>query len=168
MEVHHQHQHQHQQQTNSMKIEIYQKILDDIKDAMKAHDNAKRDCLRSIVSEIKNQTVNAGKELTKDICMNVLKKAVKQHNDSIENFKSGGRDDLVEKEKNELSFIEAYLPKMHSELTVQGIILKIINDNNIPEVKSSIGQIMKLLNAREDKEMIDKRIAAQYLNVLLK
>lgn len=85
-----------------MQIKIYQQILDDIKDAMKTHDNIKRDCLRNIVAEIKNQTVNAGKELTEAICMNVLKKAVKQHNDSILNFKNGNRQDLVEKSNQNL------------------------------------------------------------------
>lgn len=151
-----------------MQIEIYQKILDDIKDAMKAHDNAKRDCLRSVVSEIKNQTVNAGKDITEQICIAVLKKAAKQHNDSIASFKAGGRTDLIQKEEAELKFIEAYLPKMYSDLTVQQIILEIVSSNKIPEVKSSFSQIMKFLSAREDINLIDRKIAAQYLNVLLK
>lgn len=152
----------------NMEVKVYQQILDDIKEAMKSHDNAKRDCLRSIVSEIKNQTVNAGKELTEDICMNVLKKAVKQRNDSISSFKSGGRDDLAQKEIAELKLIEAYLPKMLSELEVQGIVLKTINDNKIEEKKQNIGKIMKLISSRSDANLIDKKYASQYLNVLLK
>ena len=55
----------------------YDKIQADIKDAMLDKNNVKRDCLRSIVSEIKNRTVNAGKELSEGICLDVLKKAVK-------------------------------------------------------------------------------------------
>lgn len=151
-----------------MQIKIYQQILDDIKEAMKAHDNAKRDCLRSVVSEIKNQTVNAGKEITEDICMVVLKKAVKQRNDSISNFKLGGRDDLAQKEITELKLIEAYLPKMLSELEVQGIVLKTINDNKIEEKKQNMGKIMKLISARPDANLIDKKYVSQYLGVLLK
>ncbi len=151
-----------------MEVKVYQQIFDDIKDAMKAHDNAKRDCLRSVVSEIKNQTVNAGKELTEDICMAVLKKAVKQRNDSISSFKSGGRDDLAEKEEAELKLIEAYLPKMKSELEVQSIVLQIINENELEEKKQNIGKIMKLISARPDANLIDKKYASQYLGVLLK
>lgn len=93
----------------------YDKIVADIKEAMLDHNNVKRDCLRSIVSEIKNQSINAGKELTENICISVLKKAVKQHNDSIENFKFGNREDLALKEIEELKYIECYLPKMFSE-----------------------------------------------------
>ena len=151
-----------------MDIIVYQKILDDIKEAMKAHDNAKRDCLRSIVSEIKNQTVNAGKELTEDICMAVLKKAVKQRNDSISNFKLGGRDDLAQKEETELKFIEAYLPKMLSEFEVQRIILQIIVENKLEEKKQNMGKIMKFISARPDANLIDRKYASQYLGVLLK
>ena len=151
-----------------MDIIVYQKILDDIKEAMKAHDNAKRDCLRSIVSEIKNQTVNAGKALTEDICMAVLKKAVKQRNDSISSFKLGGRDDLAQKEETELKFIEAYLPKMLSELEVQRIILQIIVENKLEEKKQNMGKIMKFISARPDANLIDRKYASQYLGILLK
>ena len=93
----------------------YEKIQSEIKSAMLNKDNVKRDCLRSIVSEIKNQTVNAGKEITEDIVLKCIQKSVKQHKDSIESFKAGGRDDLSEKESEELKHIEVYLPKMLSE-----------------------------------------------------
>jgi len=112
--------------------------------------------------------VNAGKELTDSICLNVIKKSVKQHNDSIESFKLGKREDLAMKEMEELKYIESYLPKMYSESSIQTIILKLIVDNKIPEVKKSLGQIMKLLNTLPDKDLIDKKYASQYLNVLLK
>ena len=83
----------------------YDKIQVDIKEAMLNKDVVKRDCLRSIISEIKNRTVNAGKELSESICIDVLKKAVKQHNDSIESFKAGKREDLALKEMEELKHI---------------------------------------------------------------
>lgn len=151
-----------------MQIKIYQQILDDIKDAMKAHDNAKRDCLRSVVSEIKNQTVNAGKDITEQICISVLKKAAKQRNDSIASFKAGGRTDLIQKEEAELKFIEAYLPKMKSDLEVQTIVLDVINKNKIEETKQNMGKIMKLISALPDANLIDRKYVAQYLGVLLK
>lgn len=151
-----------------MQIKIYQQILDDIKDAMKAHDNAKRDCLRSVVSEIKNQTVNAGKDVTEQICIAVLKKAAKQRNDSIASFKAGGRTDLIQKEEAELKFIEAYLPKMKSDLEVQTIVLDLINKNKIEETKQNMGKIMKLVSALPDANLIDRKYVAQYLGVLLK
>lgn len=84
--------------------------MNDIKDAMFEKNSVKRDCLRGIVSEIKNQTVNAGKPLTEEICLNVIKKSVKQHIDSIESFKLGKREDLALKEMEELSYIKKFMP----------------------------------------------------------
>lgn len=146
----------------------YDKIVADIKEAMLDHNNVKRDCLRSIVSEIKNQSINAGKELTENICISVLKKAVKQHNDSIENFKFGNREDLALKESEELKYIEYYLPKMLSEEAMQILVLKLITDNNIEEEKSSLGKVMKLINSLPEKDQIDRKYIATYLGTLLK
>ena len=140
---------------------IYDKILSDIKQAMIDKDNVKRDCLRSIVSEIKNQTVNAGKELTEDIVLKVIQKSAKQHNDSISQFKAGNRLDLVEKEENELKVIESYLPKMLSAEETHAIVDNILN--NIEAIKKNMGLIMKQL----PKE-VDRKIASAYLNKVLK
>lgn len=56
---------------------IYDEIVKDIKDAMINHENTKRDCLRALVSEIKNQTVNAGKEITDEIVLKCVQKSAK-------------------------------------------------------------------------------------------
>lgn len=149
-------------------MSTYDTILTDIKNAMFEKNNVKRDCLRSIVSEIKNQSINAGKELTEDICLNVLKKSVKQHNDSIENFKIGKREDLALKEMEELRYIEGYLPKMLSEEDTQMTVLKLIADNKIEEKKPNLGKIMKLINTLPNKNLIDRKYVSIYLNTLLK
>ena len=146
---------------------IYDIIQSDIKQAMILKNNEKRDCLRSIVSEIKNQSINAGKPLTEEICISVLKKSVKQHNDSIENFKKGNRSDLVEKEQNELQYIECYLPKMYSEDKIKEIIDNMMNDNGFDRIKKNMGVIMKAIGQRNDANNIDRKIASSYLNSIL-
>jgi uncharacterized protein YqeY len=139
----------------------YEKIQSEIKNAMLNKDNVKRDCLRSIVSEIKNQTVNAGKEITEDIVLKVIQKSVKQHKDSIESFKAGGREDLAEKEFEELKHIEVYLPKMLSEDETKTIIENILQ--NVEATKKNMGLIMKQLPSE-----VDKKIASKILNSILK
>ena len=146
---------------------IYDIIQSDIKQAMISKNNEKRDCLRSIVSEIKNQSINAGKPLTEEICISVLKKSVKQHNDSIENFKKGNRPDLVEKEQNELQYIECYLPKMYSKDKIKEIIDNMMNDNGFDRIKKNMGVIMKAIGQRNDANNIDRKIASSYLNSIL-
>ena len=105
-----------------MKPTEYEQIATDIKSAMKTGDSVRRDCLRSLMSEIKNQTVNAGKELTEDVVVRCVQKAVKQHEDSIAQFKSANRTDLVEKETAELKVLKGYLPKMLSEDETKALI----------------------------------------------
>lgn len=141
--------------------EIYNQITDNIKEAMISKNNVKRDCLRSIVSEIKNQTINAGKDLTDDICLKVIQKSVKQHNDSIDSFIKGNRNDLVEKEQEELSYIKVFLPKMMSEDETRDFIEKKIL-LTIEPVKKNMGVIMKQL-----PENIDRKIASSILNKIL-
>lgn len=135
----------------------YEKIQSEIKSAMLNKDNVKRDCLRSIVSEIKNQTVNAGKEITEDIVLKCIQKSVKQHKDSIESFKAGGRDDLAEKELEELNHIEVYLPKMLSEDETKIIIENILM--NVEATKKNMGIIMKQLPSDVDKKIASKLLA---------
>lgn len=147
---------------------IFDKIQNDIKEAMKAKDNLKRDCLRSIVSEIKNKTVNEGKPITEDVCINVIQKSAKTHNDSISQFKEAGRIDLLEKEQKELGIISEYLPKMLSEDEMKALVEKLIFDNQIEAVKKNMGKVMKLLSQHPDKASIDMKKASQYIGQLLK
>jgi uncharacterized protein YqeY len=142
-------------------MSIFEQLSKDIKDAMLTKNTVKRDCFRGIVSEIKNQTVNAGKEITDEICLKVIQKSVKQHSDSIENFKSGNREDLALKEAEELSYIEGYLPKMLDETETKIVIENILI--NIEAVKKNMGLIMKQL-----PQNIDRKIASQILKDLLK
>ena len=147
---------------------LYDLILADMKKAMFDKDVVKRDCLRGVVSEVKNVTVNAGKELSEEAVIAVLKKAAKQRHDSIKSFLDGGREELAAKEEQELKIIENYLPKMLTEEAVQTLILKIIIDNKIPESKKSMGMIMKELRNNPSHDLIDMKYASTYLNTLLK
>lgn len=148
--------------------DMFSAISNAVKDAMKSGNALKRDCLRSVLAEIKNETVNAGKSISDEVCMKVLKKAVKSHNDSISQFKDAGRIDLLEKEEAELKVLEEFLPKMLSEEAVQTIVLKVIADNKIEEVKKSFGQVMKLLNSHPESSQIDRKYVSQYLMGILK
>lgn len=139
----------------------YEKIQEDIKDAMWSKNNVKRDCLRSLVSDIKNQTVNAGKEITDEIVIKCVQKSVKQHNDSIEQFKTANRNDLALKEMEEKTYLEAYLPKMLDENETRCVIDNILQ--TIEPLKKNMGNIMKLL----PKE-VDRGMASRILKEILK
>ena len=140
---------------------LYEKIQADIKYAMIDKNTVKRDCLRSLISEIKNQTINAGKEITEDIVLRCIQKSVKQHNDSIEQFTRANRDDLVLKEIEEKKYLEVYLPRTLDENETFDVIATILQ--TIEPFKKNMGTIMRLL----PKE-VDRGLASKLLKEILK
>ena len=154
-----------------MSSEIYKKIESSVKEAMKAHDNIRRDCLRSIISEVKNQTINAGKDITDDICMKVLQKSVKSHNDSIAQFSYAGRNDLLEKEKTEVSIINEFLPKMMDdsaiEVLVKSIVQQLSEQFGRPMTKKDMGIVMKTITTSKDAVSINMKTASKAVASLL-
>jgi uncharacterized protein YqeY len=141
-------------------MNLFEKITNDVKEAMRDGNAVRRDCLRAIVSEIKNQTVNAGKPITDEVCLKIVRKSAKQHNDSIESFKMGHREDLALKESEELTYISTYLPKMLDENATKDLVDTIIQ--TVEPIKKNMGIIMKQL----PKE-VDRKIASKYLNEIL-
>lgn len=162
---------------------IMNKLQVEIKSAMLAKDSVKRDCLRGIISEVKNQTINIGKEISDDICLKVLQKAKKQREDSIVCFEAAGRNDLIIKEKYELDCLSEYLPKMLSEDETKDIIKETIQKlMNNPEISlfdkiwpfSDIhDEISKFLKTNRGNLMksfsqnVDKKLASKLINELI-
>lgn len=152
-------------------MNMFDKINSEIKTAMKAHDNLRRDCLRAVVSEIKNQTVNAGKEITDSVCLKVLQKAVKSHNDSITQFAAAGRIDLADKEKAELDVISAFLPKVftaeETELKVKDIIDQLEGQFGRKMEKKDMGMVMKTVTTCREAQSFDMKAASAAVKKIL-
>ena len=81
---------------------LYDKLMADMKDAMKAHDTRTVNTVRGVIAKVKDLTVNAGKEMTDDVVLAVVVKGVKQREESIAAFESAGRAELAAGEKAEL------------------------------------------------------------------
>ncbi|MBU6231102.1 MAG: GatB/YqeY domain-containing protein [Patescibacteria group bacterium] len=96
---------------------LHKDIKEQIKEAMRAKDQLKLDTLRGLNAMFQNEMI-ASKLVTDflpdDKSMPLVKRAVKQRKDSIEQFEKGGRADLADKEKKELAILEAFLPKSMS------------------------------------------------------
>jgi len=89
---------------------LKQKLQQDQIYALKSKDQEKLEILRFILSKIKNQEIDLKKDLNDEEIILVMKKIVKELIESIEAFKKGGRQDLVEKNQKQLSIINQYLP----------------------------------------------------------
>ncbi|OPY79029.1 MAG: Yqey-like protein [Syntrophorhabdus sp. PtaU1.Bin153] len=91
------------------------KLNEDLKGAMKQKDSARLSLLRMLLAAVKNREVEKRGPLTEDEFFAVVKTSVKQHIESIESFKKGNRQDLVEKEEKELDILKGFLPAQLSE-----------------------------------------------------
>ncbi len=90
-----------------------QELRDELKQSMLAKNTEKTSVLRMVISALGYYEIEkggAGYEASEEDVLLVLQKQVKQRRDSVEQFKAGGRDDLVEKETKELQMLEKYLP----------------------------------------------------------
>jgi len=143
-----------------MASETYNRIQEAIKNAMKSSDPKTRDTLRMVVSDVKNKTINEGKEITEDIVLSCLKKSAKMLEDSIESAKMAGRADLEEKARSELVIVSAFLPTMVPADQLPGVIgkmlVKIESDIGRALTKKDFGIVMKSLPADCDRKLCAK------------
>ena len=89
-------------------------LTSDLKDAMRQHDDRRRDVLRFTLAALQNAEIATREELDEPAAMAVLAKEAKQRRDSIEEFRKADRQDLVTKEEAELAVLKPYLPEQLS------------------------------------------------------
>ena len=137
----------------------------DLKQAMLQKQETVRDTLRLLLSEFKRLEVQEGKTLTPEIEVDVLLKAVKQRQQSIDEFDKAARGDLSAKERAEQLVIQGYLPKQLSEAETRSVIQGMIAELKIAS-KKDIGQLMKPLMAKY-KGQIDGKLVQKIAGELL-
>ena len=118
------------------------RVTNDMKLAMKAKDKAALKAVRMILGAIKQREVDERIELDDAQVLTVIQKMVKQRKDSISQFQAGGRDDLVEKEENELKIVEKFLPEQLSYIEIEKIVSDSINSTGASNI-SDMGRVIK-------------------------
>ncbi|NLW34233.1 MAG: GatB/YqeY domain-containing protein [Syntrophorhabdus aromaticivorans] len=118
------------------------KLNDDLKEAMKRKDSTRLSLLRMLLASVKNREVEKRGLLTEDEFFAVVKTSVKQHLESIESFKKGNRQDLVEKEEKELDILKGFLPAQLSEEEMGREIEEAIRSLQIKSQKE-MGKVIK-------------------------
>ena len=121
---------------------LSEKISSDLADSMKQKNEPKKTALRMVKAAIRNEEIASQTTLDDQGILNVISKMSKQYNDSITQFKSANRDDLVQKEQTELNTLLEYLPQQLSEEEIS-IIAKDIIANLSEENRSNFGMVMK-------------------------
>lgn len=117
--------------------------MNEIKDAMRSKDSLKLNTLRFLQAAIKNREIEIRPNpLTDEESMTVLKKLVKQRKESIEQYKAGNRQDLVDQEAAELKILEAYLPAQMTKEQVEKLVIGVIASTGAKTIKD-MGAVMK-------------------------
>jgi uncharacterized protein YqeY len=148
---------------------LKEKILADLKDAMRSGDTLRRDTLRLIDSVVKNTEIEKKKRetgLSDDEVLEVFSRAVKQRQDSIRQFEEGGRPDLAEKEKLELAILIPYLPAQLSEDKITAIIQEVITQvgaKNVSDLGKVMGLAMSKMKGEADGNVV-REIASKLLS----
>ncbi|GAA0038213.1 GatB/YqeY domain-containing protein [Lactobacillus amylovorus] len=125
-------------------MSLSDKIMTDMKTAMKNHDKTTLDTVRMIKSALMNEKIKLGHDLNADEELTVLNREKKQREESIEEFAKAKRDDLVEETKKELAVVEKYLPKQMSKDELESAVKETIDEVGA-KGKSDFGKVMKAL-----------------------
>ena len=129
---------------------ITERVDAELKEAMRAKDARKLGVLRMLKSALKYGAIaksGAEAELNDAEAAQVIRKQAKQRQDSIESFEKGGRAELAEKEREELSILNAYLPQAMSADEVAKIVREAIAEVGATS-KAQMGAVMKALQAK--------------------
>ena len=133
------------------------KVRADLTEAMKARNAEKTSVLRMLQSSLKNEQIHLMRELTDEEAMAVIRKAVKQRQDSIEQFTKGNRPELAEKERAEMEILKTYLPPELTDEELEAGLREIVASTGAASKKDMV-KVMKEATARYKGRVDGKKI----------
>ena len=133
---------------------LKEKILDDMKNAMRSKDSERLSVLRMVKAAVTNKEIDKGEDLSDEEITSTLNTLVKQRRDSAEQYDKAGRDDLAEKERREIGYIENYLPKSASDEEIEAAVSEAIAETGAESMKD-MGAVMKLALAKLSSFTVD-------------
>lgn len=145
---------------------ILDRITEDLKAAMKARDKVRLRTLRSLRSALQNKQIEeseggARAELSEADQLAVVRKQVKQRKDSIEQYRDAGRQDLVDKEQEEIEVLDEYLPQPLSDDELREKLETIIDEvgaNSMADMGPVMGRAMGELRGKVDGSRVQKMV----------
>ena len=133
-------------------------LMADMKEAMKAHDKDRLAVIRMVRGAIRQQEIDGKKELGDSDVIAVISKEVKMRKDSIEEFKKGDRQDLVEKTQAEIEVLMPYMPAQQSEAEVSELVKAAVEETGAKTQKDMgkvMGKLMPKVKGRADGKMVN-------------
>ena len=147
---------------------IVQQIRDQLPEAVRAGDTRQRDILRLLIAAFDNVRIAARHEMSDDEAITTLQREAKQRRDSIEQYRAGGRDDLVRHEQDELDFIVALLPAELSPEELTAMVSAVIAEVGAAGPKDMgkvMGSLVKRVAGRTDGAQVSALVREQLANL---
>lgn len=132
-----------------------------MKQAMKNKEKDKLSVIRMIKASLQNEAIKLGNELSEEQELTVLSREMKQRKDSLNEFEKAGREDLVEKLRTELTFVEVYMPKQLSEEEVTEIVKQAIAEvgaTSKAEMGKVMSAVMPKVKGKADGTLVNKLV----------
>jgi uncharacterized protein YqeY len=123
-------------------MSLEERLVEEMKQAMKSNDKLRLSTIRMIRSASKNKEIELRKKLEDEDVVKVIQAMVRKGEESVEQFQTGGRVDLVEKEKKEIEILKSFLPQPLSREEILKIIDQSIQETQASSLKD-IGKVMK-------------------------
>ncbi len=145
---------------------LHEQIKNNIKEAMMAKDTVRLETMRGISAAFMNELVSKGRKpnemLSDEEAIAVITRLAKQRKDSIEQFKKGGREDLVKEESAQLAILETYLPKLMEKEEIEKFVRErkeVLNITDATKKGALMSDVMKELKGKADgvlvKQVVD-------------
>ncbi|MDF1508308.1 GatB/YqeY domain-containing protein [Robertmurraya sp. DFI.2.37] len=142
-------------------MSLLERLNQDMKQAMKNKEKDKLSVIRMVKASLQNEAIKLGHELSEDEELTVLSREVKQRKDSLHEFDKAGREDLVEKIRTELQYVEEYMPKQLSEEEISNIVKETVAEvgaTSKAEMGKVMAAIMPKVKGKADGSLVNKLV----------
>lgn len=140
-------------------MSVQQKLLQDMKEAMKSGDRVRLDTIRGLRAMLKDAQIAKQGELTEEDEIAVLQSAAKKRTEAIKLYRQGNRQDLVEKEERELEIIRSYLPKMMSPEEIEKVVddaIARLGASGMRDFGKVMGEVMRQLRGKAEGQTVQE------------
>ena len=154
-----------------MDVSLKQRLQNDLKDAMRSGDDTRKLVVRLLISHMRNAEVDARTDgragvLSENDMLALVRREIKQHEESLAEARNAKRDDLVTEQTAELELLKAYLPQQLSRDQIVEIAKQVIMDVKATSPKQQ-GEVMKMMQPKV-KDIADGKLVSEVVRELLK
>jgi len=138
---------------------MFEKLQNDMKEALKNHDKVKLDTIRMSIAAIKQAHIDDKVEINDDLVIKVISKEIKTRNDSIKEFSNANREDLIDKTQKEIDILKEYMPKQLEEDEIRQIIevaIKSVDATSIKDMGKVMKEVTPKLSGKADMSNVSK------------